>query len=49
MLRLHGFHRFLPHLWELFYWVRWKPGTRSLNSAILTERSSDIAAASLGS
>jgi hypothetical protein len=18
--RLHGFHRFLPHLWELFYW-----------------------------
>jgi hypothetical protein len=21
-LRLHGFHRFLPHLWELFYWAR---------------------------
>ena len=20
MPRLHGFHRFLPHLWELFYW-----------------------------
>jgi hypothetical protein len=20
--RLHGFHRFLPHLWELFYWFR---------------------------
>jgi hypothetical protein len=19
MSRLHGFHRFLPHLWELFY------------------------------
>lgn len=20
--RLHGFHRFLPHLWELFYFAR---------------------------
>lgn len=21
MPRLHGFHRFLPHLWELFLWT----------------------------
>src|SRR5436853_5531907 len=21
MPRLHGFHRFLPHLWELFVWL----------------------------
>jgi hypothetical protein len=25
MPRLHGFHRFLPHLWELFYWAGLKP------------------------
>jgi hypothetical protein len=26
-LRLHGFHRFLPHLWELFFCARF-PGCR---------------------
>jgi hypothetical protein len=33
MLRLHGFHRFLPHLWELFLWLRRSAAIGQLKAA----------------
>jgi hypothetical protein len=34
MPRLHGFHRFLPHLWELFYWAAGSPAAARPESVL---------------